>query len=208
VKRLALGLISATFLLLGVLVAVVGLVLGTESGTVWLLGQVQSLAPGMVSVQRSQGHFFGRLELHDIGLNMETMQISADNLVLDWSPRRLLRGEFMVNELSLAVLRFAGEPAQDEPPPEPLQWPIELPAISPPLRLVLARVELNDAQIITAPEAAPLVVDHALLRGHWGDDGIVLETLQSNGPVYTVSIEGQVDPMNVYALQLENRLSL
>jgi translocation and assembly module TamB len=208
VKRLALGLISATFLLLGVLVAVVGLVLGTESGTVWLLGQVQSLAPGMVSVQRSQGHFFGRLELHDIGLNMETMQISADNLVLDWSPRRLLLGEFMVNELSLAVLRFAGEPAQDEPPPEPLQWPIELPAISPPLRLVLARVELNGAQIITAPEAAPLVVDHALLRGHWGDDGIVLETLQSNGPVYTVSIEGQVDPMNVYALQLENRLSL
>ena len=73
-KRLLLGLISVFVILLVTVLAITGAVLGTESGTTWLLGQAQSMAPGVIRVGSSQGHFFGRLELSEVGLSTATTE--------------------------------------------------------------------------------------------------------------------------------------
>ena len=118
-KRLALALLGIVAVLVLLLVGLGGLLLGTEPGVSWLLGQAQSMAPGMLRVESSRGHLFGRLELGGVRLNLMSADISADRVVLDWSPRRLLQAEFMVNELSLAVLRYTGKEVEEPPPQEP-----------------------------------------------------------------------------------------
>ena len=77
-RRLIARLLSVVLLLLALVLAAVGVLLGTEAGTSWLVGLVQSLAPGMIRVERSEGDCFGHLELHGVALSLETMTVNID----------------------------------------------------------------------------------------------------------------------------------
>ena len=207
-KKLALLFLLGISLLLALLLGAMGSLLGTEAGTTWLLTQLQARAPAIFQVGSIQGHFMGRLVLGDVRLTLDAAETRVQQLVFDWSPRALLRRELIVNELSLWTLRFDGEPTQEKPPAEPLQWPIELPEFSPPLRLEIRQLSVTDAVVVMTPEATRLVIDQASLVAHWGAQGLVLERLASSGPTHSLLFTGRLDPMNAYALHLENRVAL
>jgi translocation and assembly module TamB len=206
-KRFALWLLSSILLLLALLVAAAGYLLGTEAGTASTLNWLQSISGGLVKVEHSQGHLLGRLELADLTIDWGSGEIQIKQLVFDWSPRTLLRQEFTINELVASQLRYVGKPEVGEPPPEPL-WPIELPRIESPVEIVIRHLEVSNAAIIIAPESTPLLVDKAAAAARWDDTGITLEQLDSTGPNHTLAIRGQLDPMNAYAIWLENRLQI
>lgn len=207
-KRFARGLIVALLTLVVALLGAAGLLLGTDAGMAWTLRQAQALAPEVFGVAEVRGHLFGRLELRDVNLRLPMADLSAGLLVLDWSPRALFRRELLVNQISLQRVRYEGKPVAEEPPPEPLQFPIELPEFKPPLRLDLRQLELVDVAVVASPGAAPLVIDRAELVAHWDDDGLALERLSSRGPDHAVDVSGSLDPMRAYALTLQDRIAL
>jgi translocation and assembly module TamB len=195
-------------LVLIIICAAAGYLLGTEGGSNALLKRVQTMYPGLVSIQSSQGDLLSRLELEGVKLDWGRGQLRVARLVLEWSPAALWRKQVLVNEISAVDVIYRGQPPADETPPEPLQWPIELPVLSLPVDLIIQQLAISNATIRTAPDATPIQVDQADLQAHWDANGIAVENLLARGPQYHIALNGQVDPRNDYALQLNNQVEL
>ncbi len=203
------GYLLSLFLLpAAVLLVTAGLLLGTETGTATVLRLVQSIAPGVIEVERTRGHLLDRLVFDELRVDWGSGNVQARQLVLDWSPRSLARLAFVVNELSVTGLRYNGVPAAEQPLAEPLQWPIELPEFTTPLPVIVKKLTISDMVITLTPESTPILIDTAGLVGRWDNKGITVERFESTGPGYTIVITGRLDPMDAYQLDLDNQLQL
>ena len=113
-----------------------------------------------------------RLVLGGVSVNLESMDLELGEVAFDWTPRRLLRRELLVNELTVTTVRAQSKPVEP-PPEEPLTWPVELPAINPPVDVIITTIDISDVEFVSTPDAEPLVIDVAGLaaalergRGH------------------------------------------
>ncbi len=206
-KRTMVWIASLALLLLVSLLGALGAILGTETGTNLLLRQLQTLAPEIIQFSHSRGRLLDHLVIDNLGIDWGSGKVEAGRVLLDWSPAALLGMTFDVNELSAIDLRYTGTPAQDVTP-EPMVWPIELPQLSLPIKIVAQQVFVDKATINLAPESAPIVIDSASLEGIWDNSGITLESLQASAFGHAITINGKIDPTDTYALDLHNQLQL
>ena len=190
-RALKVSLVSLLALIL-VLVVGVALLLGSESGSRWLLTQV----PG-VQVDNFSGRLGGRWRAEQLRWQGDS-QVSVDELVFDWSPSCLLRLTLCVERLHaerIAVGLAPSAPTSDSQPP--------LPDISLPLALQLTQVHIGSLHIDGAEQLQNLQLD-----ARWTADGVQIDNLHAQREELSISLHGSLQAQGNWPLNLAGTLQL
>ncbi len=186
-----LGLLT---LLLLILLAV-GAVLGTHTGSRWVL----SKAPG-VEVEQFHGRLGGAWQADRL-----TWQQGANHAVVDsprmaWSPMCLLRMTLCIEELVVGDidLQFPPTPEDDAP-----SEPFSLPDIKLPLELRIERIEIGELRLNDVQQLRNLQ-----LRADWRKDGLDIEALQVRRDDLSLDMAGRLQPNGDWPLELSGTAAI
>lgn len=199
------SLLGLVVLLLGVVVFVAT----TETGLHWAWTVGRSHLPKGIEIAAVEGQLIGPLELRGLSVNTEAMQLRLAHFSLRWDALALFDGVVRLQEVRLQGLDYTALPTTGEPAQKSSK-PFELPkAIDLPVAVVLDALVLENAQIQTAPDAEPIVVDKVRVAATLDDQSWRITTLKASGPLFRVSGGVKVVPRNHYphAAHLQWRLT-
>jgi translocation and assembly module TamB len=195
--RLILGLlVSLTFLL----VLMLGLVLGTQTGLRFAIGLVEDLAPGVLSVERVEGRITGRLTLDRLAITVADFEMRAGSIGLNWSPVAALRGDLPIQVLRIHDLDLVLPPSPEEPKP------LVLPDIALPLRIELHEAQVERLRLFKHGEAEPFfVIEDAILSASLRGSALDVTRLEVVLPTPRLAARafGRVELSGDYPLDLD-----
>ncbi len=196
-------------LLVGILLLVLSVLwwaAGTESGARSLLGWAGDLSDDRLQVEAVQGTLLGELQLQGVAYRQPGMRLTIGQARFHWHPLELLGRSLHIETLSVEKLRYTAN--ADAPPEPPSDGKPRLPALQLPIRILLDAVTVDDVVAVTASDAAPIVVHGARLAAVWDADGIALKSLEVATPEADLNASGKLNPLNDYALSLNNQVAL
>ena len=170
--RLLLIITLALLVLLAAGVGTVAMLLGSEAGTRFVAGQVESRAGGIVKWSRLEGTLLGPLQLNGLRLRMTGLDLSIDDLYLSWQPRALLAGRVQVDALRGQGIQLEMAPASDDPG----QSAFNPGDISLPVAVELDNIAFSDLQVSVAGQS-PVQVDSLELDAQLENQQLVLRSL-------------------------------
>ncbi|MGB5458179.1 MAG: hypothetical protein WBO18_19705, partial [Gammaproteobacteria bacterium] len=190
-----------------VLITTVIVLLGTETGLSWALRQTARVAPELLEIGAVEGHLLDRLQVQKMQLNLPTMRLRVDDLVLDWQPSALFQREFhlsllKIDGVTIEAVDLAQEPpetAQEKPP-----YPIALPDVKLPLTVIIDAVQINGVQIVNNP----MRIENIALQARWDDKGIAIQQFDVAMPALQFAADGRINPVGHFPLEIHTLLSL
>ena len=188
--KVALFSLLALVLVLAVGIAVL---LGSQSGSRWLLAQV----PGL-QVQRFDGRLGGYWRADLLLWQQGESQVRLEEPVVDWSPSCLWRLTLCVERLQaerIAVDMAPSEPASDS---EPM-----LPDIDLPLTLQLNQVRIGSLQIDGDEQLQNLQLD-----AQWTASGLQIDNLRAQREDLSLDLHGSLQAQGNWPLDLAGTLKL
>jgi translocation and assembly module TamB len=140
-------------------VIVFGVLVGTQSGSRWLLSQLQGLSPVKLHFTLSEGRLADHLVLHDLELSWHNGALKIEEVEVGWSLWRLPFQQLDIDRLNLKnptylSLQTTAESQQKELPP----WP-ELPDGLSSWQVNIAQLFLSQATYISQEQEEPYVFD-------------------------------------------------
>ncbi|MFO7953564.1 translocation/assembly module TamB domain-containing protein [Thioalkalivibrio sp.] len=196
--------LSTVLTLVIILLGTLAGLLATESGTRWLAGQAERLAPFELQIDRVEGTLFTELELYGLHLAL------PDGPVIDLpagrvgvSARSLLRGELNVRLLSARGMRVdLPAPAPDAPPADE---PFALPdSVRLPLAVRLGQLRIEETEILQA--GAPLAsISHLTASARARGSRIELRALELDMPEVQARLAGEIKTAGDYTLELHGQ---
>lgn len=173
---------------------VLGLLLGTQAGSRWVLGKV----PGL-EVADFQGRLAGswqasRLTWADGG---STVEMQAP--LLAWSPACLLRATLCIDQLQADRIDMAFAPSTEPTESAPLQ----LPTLRLPLAIELGEVKVGQLRL----DGSDLLGD-LHLAAHWTNSGIRIDSLRLLRDDLQLSLQGDLQPEGDWPVKLQAQLQL
>lgn len=188
------------FILAGVLGSVLlvalalGLLLGTEGGSRWVLGRV----PGL-TIENFQGRLAGTWQASQLrwidGGN--TVQMQAP--LLSWSPACLLRATLCIDQLQAQRVDMAFAPS-DQPADS---GPLQLPALRLPVAIEVGEVKVGQLRL----DGSDLLGD-LHLAAHWTASGLRIDSLQLQRDELRVHVQGDVQPEGDWPVHLQGQVQL
>jgi translocation and assembly module TamB len=180
----------ALAVLLAVAAAAVAWLVGTERGSRFALEQAQGFLPAGIDLGSANGRLADDLALENVTVALEGLELTIARLELRWSPGELLKGRLEISEIGAEGVRYRALPSdRPDPPDEPFLLPERLEL---PVSVHVERLTVDDIEIRTGPEAAPLEVTRVLLTGAaFVDSGFTLEALQVDAALG--SVRGRAD---------------
>jgi len=182
-----------------VLLLVLGLMLllATEGGSRWLIGQVLPRLPVEVGVEQTSGTLMRGLSLRGFSLRQDGMDLRIDSLAAQWRLRDLLSGRFVLRSLQVEDidLTLAGS-APAAPPSEPGAWP-DL-GVGLPLRIV-------DASIVGIHIHQPegdFHLEQVRLSASQGPLNTRIDRLQVRHQGFSLALAGRARNRPPYAMDL------
>ncbi|EGV20400.1 translocation/assembly module TamB domain-containing protein [Thiocapsa marina] len=195
--RLIVGLLVSFTL---VLVLMLGLVLGTQTGLRFAIGVVDELAPGVLSVERVEGRITGRLTLDRLAITVADFEMRAGSIGLNWSPVAALRGDLPIQVLRIHDLDLVLPPSPEEPKP------LVLPDIALPLRIELHEAQIERLRLFKHGEAEPFfVIEDAILSASLRGSALDVTRLEVvlPNPRLAARAFGRVELSGDYPLDLD-----
>ncbi|MGE0383307.1 MAG: translocation/assembly module TamB domain-containing protein [Gammaproteobacteria bacterium] len=159
-RRIALAAVAITFVVAGVVLALVG----TEPGTRWLLGAGLRTVPGTASVAAVSGTLAGTVTMRDLHLRTEAFALQAATVTLRLRLRDLFARAVHLERLHLAdaTLDLPARPSQPTPDLRP-----------PPVRIAVDRARVDRLRVLRAGHSEAIVVQRATVAFEIGRDGQV-----------------------------------
>lgn len=168
------ALLWLCLLLLLVLVPLL-VMLGSETGSRWLLEQGLGMQKTL-SARYESGSLLTGLELRDVSLRTSKMDLHVRHLLARWSLLQLFLGE-----VHLKTLEAEGIALKLTTPPT--HKPTKLPLLVLPIRLVIDRIDLQEMSLQTwhTPNtpAHPLTLSRLRLAGQWKGYRLRVDSLQA-----------------------------
>lgn len=173
-RRVSLGLLGSSTLLLLLLACVASWVLGTESGLQFVVRQAKALGGDQFRLEQAEGRLLGPLSVRGLRLKTEAATVSLDEAHLDWSPRALFSRRIQIDAFIAGTLSVQLKETEDRPaaPPSPLPQPLL------PLAVMIERAELGLLQI-TPPGADALEVQSLALRAQLLGEQFTIQELRA-----------------------------
>ncbi len=194
-----------------VLITTVIVLLGTETGLSWALRQTARIDPELLEIGALEGHLLDRLHVQKMQLNLPTMRLRVDDLVLDWQPSALLQREFHLSLLTIDAVTIEAV-GLAQPPPETAQekppYPIALQDVKLPLTVIIDAVQINGVAIVTDANTAPMRIDTIALQARWDDKGIAIQHFDVAMPALQFAADGRINPVGDFPLEIHTLLSL
>ncbi|MEN8199203.1 MAG: translocation/assembly module TamB domain-containing protein [Thermodesulfobacteriota bacterium] len=201
-------IISAGLLgLVLLLFSAVFFLLGTESGSHFLVTQVEKQLGDDLQIESSSGTFLDRLELSNLTYNGAGGKAKLGHLVLDWKSTDLLRRHLHIQELSAADIAYTSPPPSPKPEAEESS-PLTLPELKLPVTITIEQLAIDNFVFLSAPDADPLTVHQANLALLWDKKGINLQELKVRMDEAALDAQGQLNPVGDYPLQFTTALKI
>nr|WP_189661833.1 translocation/assembly module TamB domain-containing protein [Pseudomonas urmiensis] len=173
---------------------VLGLVLGTQAGSRWVLGLVPGLEVSDFEGRLGANWQASRLNWVEGGSRVEVLAPQ-----LAWSPACLLRATLCIDRLQAERVDMAFAPS--EVPAD--SGPIQLPGLRLPLAIELGEVKLGQLRL----DGSDLLGD-LQLAAHWTANGLRIDSLQVQREDLHLSLQGDLLPEGDWPLQLNGSVQL
>lgn len=186
-----LGLLLALVL---ILVMAVGVVLGTSSGSRWVLSKV----PGL-QLEEFNGRLGGRWQAQQLVWEQDGTRVVVAEPRMAWSPSCLLRRMLCIEELVAGDIDVRIPPGPDEPS----SGPIELPDVKLPLALRIERLEVGQVRVNDAEQLQSLQ-----LRADWRREGLDISVLQVQRDDLSLDLAGRLEPNGEWPLEFSGTVAI
>ncbi|MDZ4021318.1 Translocation and assembly module subunit TamB [Pseudomonas sichuanensis] len=171
-----------------------GLVLGSQAGSRW----VMELVPGL-EVSDFAGKLGGSWQASQLRWVDGQSRIELQAPQLDWSPACLLRATLCIERLQAERIDMAFAPGESEPDSGPLQ----LPALNLPLAIELGEVKVGQLRLDGSE-----LLGNLQLAAHWTAAGLRIDSLQLQRDDLHLDLQGELQPQGNWPLQLQGTLQL
>lgn len=184
-------------LLTAVLAAVV--LITSETGLQWLWKQAQPYLPAELNIDRVSGRLISRIQVEGLAYHSETLDVSAQQAWVDWSPAALLRGRIQLNEVVLVGAQIDTRPATDPPPATPRAASLpELP------NATISALKLRDVRYLSNAQKV-ITVNQAQAQATLADQSLrmTLENLDlSDYGQWQAQLSAQISPQQIIVDEL------
>lgn len=198
-RRLSFWLLSLLLFLALLALLTIGLAIATETGLNGLLALAQRILPGQLSYGRIEGRLLGPLRIEQFRYADGPLQVTLAQGELDWQPGALLHGALNITRLQVEGLDLRLPPGGDS---APSSEPFTLPDIQLPLAIHIADLQGRNLRI--QPDGAdPIRIDAVNLQARTEADGLRIEVLEARSPLGDIRLNGQLNPVGDYPLQLQ-----
>lgn len=187
----SLGLLLALVL---ILVMAIGVVLGTSSGSRWVLSKV----PGL-QLEEFNGRLGGRWQAQQLVWEQDGTRVVVAEPRMAWSPSCLLRRMLCIEELVAGDIDVRIPPGPDESS----SGPIELPDVKLPLALRIERLEVGQVRVNDAEQLQSLQ-----LRADWRREGLDIRVLQVQRDDLSLDLAGRLEPNGEWPLELSGTVAI
>lgn len=184
-----------TLLALVLLLAIaVGVLLGTASGSRWLLAQV----PGL-TVEAFDGRLGQRWQADRLLWEQGGNRVEVQQPRLAWAPVCLLKRTLCIDELTAGDIVLNFPPTEPAPDAEPFTLPdLDLPVALQVERIDIGRVTLNGSEQLRRLH----------LQANWRADGLDIQRLDLRRDDLDLSMNGRLLPSGAWPLKLEGQAAL
>jgi len=202
--RRVLVLLTIPLLAVLVLLPVLLLVLGTQSGLRSSLSLVEWLAPDLLRVERVDGCILEDLHIEGLHIRTPRLELRLDGLNLRWQPlATLTTGTLRISELGVRGLDITRAPPEDA---KKASGPIEFPELHLPLglKLELEQVRVEKLSIGTLHKDSRFHIDRIALAANWSDRRVTLRELAVAlpKPQLRAAAQGEVELTGDYPVDL------
>jgi len=180
-----LGLLTFVLLIL----LAVGVVLGTASGSRWVLSKV----PG-VQVEQFRGRLGADWQAEQLTWEQNGSRVEVQSPQMAWSPLCLLRMTLCIEELAVGDVDLQFPLAADDDAPSE---PFTLPDIKLPLELRVERIEIGRLRLNGVEQLQRLQ-----LRADWRQEGLDIKALQLRREDFVLDMTGRLQPSGDWPLKL------
>ncbi|WP_339490760.1 translocation/assembly module TamB domain-containing protein [Pseudomonas sp. EL_65y_Pfl2_R95] len=187
------SLLAVLALILVLLIALAGL-LGTQSGSRWLLGRV----PGL-QVENYSGRLAGRWQADALRWQQDSTIVDIKNPQFEWSPGCLLRMTLCIDQLKAQAITLQLPASTDEPS----SGPITLPELNLPLAVELGEIEIGSLQLNGVEQLQGLQ-----LAAHWTAEGLKIDKLAVQREDLNVALTGLLKPTGDWPLTVAGDINL
>ncbi|HDS1746112.1 MULTISPECIES: translocation/assembly module TamB domain-containing protein [Pseudomonas] len=189
-KFILLGLLGSVLLVVLALAAL----LGTESGSRWVLGRV----PGL-QVDNFQGRLAGRWQASQLTWADGGNRVEVLAPLLNWTPGCLLRATLCIDQLHAQRIDMLFAPSEQPADSGPLQLPV--------LRLPVA-IELGDVKVGQVRLDGSDLLGDLHLAAHWTATGLQIDSLQLQRDDLQLNVQGDLQPEGDWPVQLQGQVHL
>ncbi len=189
--------LAGLLLLVVVLAATLIGATSTESGLRWTWNTAKDYLPENIEIAEVRGRLIGPLEIHGLQVNTESMRLGVRRLRLEWSVSALLQKRLHIENLAIAGLEYTALPGTEpEEPSEPFALPQ---AINLPVEVRLDALTLDNAEIRTAPDAEPFVIERIHLLAGLNNKRWLIRELSAHGPQFNLQGGAVLTPRAGYS---------
>jgi len=176
--------------------------LGTESGTGFIVSQAENFIGESLQIGTSKGKILDRLELSDIVFSSPAGKANVGNLVLDWKSSELLSLHLHILELTADDISYNAIPQEEESVQEE-SAPFTLPELTLPIAITIEKLDINNFLFSASPKSEAIAVQNAGLEISWDNEGIHIHNLNVvMDEMATLQASGKVQPTGNYPLHL------
>jgi len=187
-RLIALGIILA-------LLAAMLWLLGTESGTRFVLARAQPYLPAGLELQSASGSFFGDVCLETVNWNSESLDVAIRDACVEIEVARLLSRHLAVRSLDVGAITIVSRPAPDAEPSG------ELPSFESPLRISIDTASLRN--ISFERDQLIRVVDTFRFSGELSGSSIDVSQLVLQSDWLNAELDGDIELANLYRSNLD-----
>ena len=141
-KRLAKAFLYGLIGLCAVILLPSLLILGTETGSQWVVSNVSKRLPLELTFEKFEGTLLDEFTFSDLQFDMDAFSLHTRRLSVDWSPTKLFAGTAQINTVALTDAEAwvrAASPSEEQSTSQ-AQWP----HIALPIDVMLSSVRIDD----------------------------------------------------------------
>ncbi len=164
--------------------------LGTESGTRFVLARAAPYLPAGLELRSASGSFFGDVCLEDINWNSESLDVAVSNACVEIEVARLLSRHLAVRSLDVDAITIVSRPAPDAEPSD------GLPSFESPLRISIDSSSLRN--ISFERDQLVRMVDSFRFRGELSESSLDVSELVLRSDWLSAELNGGIELANLY----------
>jgi translocation and assembly module TamB len=177
------------------LVAALSIVLGTQGGSRWALGQI----PGL-TIEGYEGRLGGAWHAERLIWGQGEQKVEIQQPAFSWSPSCLFRLTLCIERLAAPAIDVNFPPSAEE---QADTGPLELPDVGLPLDIEVGELDIGRVNLNGSEQLAK-----ASLSAHWSGDGLRIERLAIEREDLTAFVDGTLLPQGEWPLALQGKLQL
>ena len=198
IVRISVTGLAFLFLIIGT----VSFLIGTQSGTNFIVTQAERLMNGQLQIGSATGTLLDRLELSDLLFESPAAgKAEVGKLVLDWKRSDLFNLHIHIVELSATNIHYTASQLETEAIAEPKSTAsTTLPELALPITITVEKLLIDNVKFYTAKDVEPITITHTEISALWNTNGIQLKKLSFAMPEITLEAKGEVLPTGNYPL--------